>query len=163
MSRRARALVVALTAALALAPAGAARADDAGAERAYRSTDAAGAAVQRQLVIAASTFRRTRQPAPVLRLLARARGVIATTRRALIAQRASTPSGSSARAAAFQALRLGDSGLVTLRAAVLTIARGDEVGGRRLTTRADSLLAQAGRADGRARALFASARGVPAD
>lgn len=157
------ALVAALATGLLLAPAGAARADDAGAERAYRSTDAAATAVQRQLVSAAGTFRRTRQPATMLRLLARARGLIATTRRALIPEKASTPTGSSARAAAFQALGLSERGLVALRAGVLAIARGDDVGGRRLTARADTLLAQAGRADGRARALFASARGVPAD
>jgi hypothetical protein len=155
LARSAR--LVAVAAALVVSPA-AARADDAGAERAYKSNDRAAAVLEGRLLTAYSTFDLTGRAGPLLGELNRARALIIRTRRALIAQRASTPTGATARTAAFRALSLTERAVVAGRAAVLARQRGDVAAFRRLKGRAEGLASQAREADRRARSLFAHAR-----
>jgi hypothetical protein len=152
------AIAAAALAFVALAFPAAALADDAGAERAYRSNDPAAAVLQRRLLIAYSTFDLTGRAGPLLDELRDARTLIIRTRRALIAERASTPTGAAARAAGFQALSLADRATLTARAAVLARERGELAAFRRLKARTEDLAGQAIGADRRARSLFAAAR-----
>jgi hypothetical protein len=159
--RRSGRVAAVASVALALSPLllpAAARADDAGAERAYKSNDRAAAVLERRLLIAYSTFDLTGRAGPLLEELKRARALIVRTRRSLIAQRASTPIGAAARAAAFRALSLAERGVLAGRAAVLARERGDLAAFRRLRGQADGLASQARQADRRARSLFAQSR-----
>jgi hypothetical protein len=154
------ACLVAFAAAL-VAPPATARADDAGAERAYTSNDRTASVLERRLLTAYSTFELTGRAAPLLGELRRARALVIRTRRALIAQPASTPTGASARAAAFRALSLTERAALAGRAAVLARERGDAAAFRRLKGRAEGLTGQAREADRRARSLFVQARRPP--
>jgi hypothetical protein len=136
----------------------AAFADDASAERAYRSNDVAAAVLERRLLIAYSTFDLTGRAGPLLHGLVQARALIIRTRRGLISERASTPAGAAARAAAFRALSLAERAALTARAAVLVRSQGEATAFRRLKARAEDLARQAAAADRSARALFAAAR-----
>ena len=137
-------------------------ADDAGAERAYTSSYRAAAALERRLLTAYAAFQLTGRAGPLRNGLAQARTLIVRTRRSLIGQRASTPTGASARGAAFQALSLAERGILAARAAVLARERGEPAAFRRLKAQAERLAAQARQADRRAQALFAQARAAPA-
>jgi hypothetical protein len=140
--------------ALAGAFPGAALGNDAGVLRAWQSNDRAFTATGAQVRLATVTFERTGQPGPLLTLFARTQTLIVRTRRAMVAQHASTPTGSTARAAALSSLSLFGRSIATQRAATLATARGQRALGVRLADHADDLLDLSDTAAARAITLF---------
>lgn len=146
---------LALVCGLCLAAAApAARADDAGVLRAGERYDPEWDAVGRQFESAMSTLAREHRPQPLLAVISRWRALIVKTRRAVLGQRSSTPTGSAARAATLRALGRFEQALIALRGGVLARMRGHGATARTLTRRAELRFGQAQIAVDQAIALF---------
>jgi hypothetical protein len=147
------AAAVGLAAGLGLAPASA-RADDAGVLRAWETDRPAFQAAGQAVRTAELDFERSGRTAPLLAALGRTRLLIVRTRRAVVAQHASTASGTGARAAVLRSLATFDRSVLTHRASTLAAARGARALAVRLRERADVQLQQAGATARQAVSLF---------
>ena len=157
--RRPGRIGAAVLASVALAAVGAppAQADDASVLRALESNDAAFRALGRQIDAGSRTFRATRRAGPLLGALARTRALIIETRKAVLAEQASTPTGAAARSASLRALGWFERSILSLRGATLATVRGQPRLALTLARRADALGRAAEAAAGQAIALFRQA------
>ena len=153
------ALVGGLLAAVALAGAVAApaRADDASVLRAWEANDAAFATLGRQVALGARTLQRTGRAGPLLGALVRTRALIIRTRKAVLAEQASTPTGASARAACLRALGHFERSVVLLYRGTVAGLQGRKRTGLALLNQSEAALKQADVAADQATALFRQA------
>ena len=157
--RRARLVgsAVFLATACVLLGAAPAVADDASVLRAWESNDAQFAVLGRQVERATVTFRRTRRAGPLLGALARTRALIIRTRKAVLAEQASTPVGASARLAALHSLSYFERSIRSLSASAVALTRGQPRTALALARRSEAEIARAEQLAERAKAFFRQA------
>jgi hypothetical protein len=151
------ALIVVVSVSLLAAFAVPARADDASLARAWHSNDAALGVLNRQIASAFATFQRSNRVGRLQGLLARHRAVILRTRRAVLAQQPSTPTGAAARNSALRTLGLSVRRTLADQAGLRAFMRGHRALAARLFARAETLYRYILRAERQTDALLAQA------
>lgn len=156
-----RRVVLALVAAVAVLTGGwgaaPALADDASVLRAWEGNDAQFAVLGRQVRAGATTLERTRRPGPLLGALVRTRALIIKTRKAVLAERASSPAGASARLAALRSLSYFERSIRSLWAGTVAAVRGERTRANTLLNRSEAELKQADSLADLATSLFRQA------
>lgn len=142
---------------LGAAVAAPARADDAGVLRAWEGNDPAFTVLGRQVAAGARTLERTNRAGPLLGALGRTRALIIRTRRAIVAEPASTPTGAAARAAALRSLGQLERSVVLLYRGTIAGLQGRKTTSLALLKQSEAALKQAEAAAGQAVALFRQA------
>lgn len=139
-----------------------ARADDAGVLRAFERDRAAHRAAQAEIEREGRIYLVIGRAKPLLADLARGRALIIRTRRAVLAEQPSTPTGASARTAGLESLSRYERGILALRAGVFAREAGRRRESGALVRRASAHFRIGDQAAARARTLFRQAGLSPA-
>ncbi len=155
--RRLAVAIVAISMGLLGAGASPAQADDASVLAAVESHDAAFTVVGRQVAVASQTLARTHRGGPLLGALARTRALIIATRKAVLGQQASTPTGAAARSASIRTLSYFENSIISLYRGTRAAITGHRVTALALSRRAEAQAKLAQAAGDQAVTLFRQA------